>query len=326
MTKRERVYAALRGEPVDRVPVALWRHFPEDDQTAEGLAKAVADWQTHFDFDFVKVTPTSGYPIEDWGAEFVYRGNDHGTRDTISRPVRERDDWQSIQPLDVSQGVWGREVEAIRLLRQRLDPDVPMIQTIFSPTYTVKNLAEGDRFIRDLRAYPQDIHSVLKVVTETTIAMATACLEAGADGIFFATQLACSQWLTRDEYETFGVPYDRQVIAAVRDQTDFILLHIHGEDIYFDLLAGYPVEAVNWHDRRTWPSLAQARDIFSGCLVGGLNEEETLKTGRPEEVAGQVRDAIAQTGGRSHIIGAGCVTPIVAPEANVRAARQAVEG
>ena len=38
MSKWERVEAALAGEAVDRPPVSLWQHFPEQDQTAEALA------------------------------------------------------------------------------------------------------------------------------------------------------------------------------------------------------------------------------------------------------------------------------------------------
>ena len=31
MTKRKRVQAALSGEPVDRIPISFWRHFPDLD-------------------------------------------------------------------------------------------------------------------------------------------------------------------------------------------------------------------------------------------------------------------------------------------------------
>ena len=31
LSKRERVDAALKGEPVDRVPVAAWRHFLDEE-------------------------------------------------------------------------------------------------------------------------------------------------------------------------------------------------------------------------------------------------------------------------------------------------------
>jgi uroporphyrinogen decarboxylase len=38
MSKTERLKAVLAGQPVDRVPVAFWRHWPGDDQGPESLA------------------------------------------------------------------------------------------------------------------------------------------------------------------------------------------------------------------------------------------------------------------------------------------------
>ena len=53
MNKVERLQATLRGEPVDRVAVALWRHFPVDDQAPDTLAAATVEWQAQYDFDLV---------------------------------------------------------------------------------------------------------------------------------------------------------------------------------------------------------------------------------------------------------------------------------
>ena len=39
MTKRERVMAALRGAPVDRVPLAFWLHNFATENSAKGLAE-----------------------------------------------------------------------------------------------------------------------------------------------------------------------------------------------------------------------------------------------------------------------------------------------
>ncbi len=39
MSKRERLEAAIRGERPDRTPVALWRHFPGDDQNPGGAGR-----------------------------------------------------------------------------------------------------------------------------------------------------------------------------------------------------------------------------------------------------------------------------------------------
>ena len=51
------------------------------------------------------------------------------------------------------------------------------------------------------------------------------------------------------------------------------MVHIHGEDIYFEQVSKYPVQIVNWHDRETSPSLAQAQKTFKGVLCGGLAEK-----------------------------------------------------
>ena len=102
-------------------------------------------------------------------------------------------------------------------------------------------------------------------------------------------------------------------------------LHIHGEQVMFDLLADYPVHVVNWHDRETPPPLQGGQAVVRGAVLGGLRQWETMLRGTPTDVEREVQDAIKQTGGQRLILGTGCVTPITAPWANLRAARRAVE-
>ena len=42
MTNRENVIAAVRGEPVDRVPAGFWLHFPEDCFYGDGVS--LVEW------------------------------------------------------------------------------------------------------------------------------------------------------------------------------------------------------------------------------------------------------------------------------------------
>lgn len=65
MTKRERLQGAIDGKVVDHPPVALWRHFPGDDQDPDELAASIIAFQRQYDFDFVKVTPDGSYSIRD---------------------------------------------------------------------------------------------------------------------------------------------------------------------------------------------------------------------------------------------------------------------
>src|SRR6266849_4403360 len=117
MDKRERLQATLHGEPVDRVAVALWRHFPVDDQDPEALAAATVEWQEQYDFDLVKVTPASSFCLKDWGAEDQWTGNPEGTREYTNRVIQRLEDWMVLKGLDSHQGHLGRQLQALGLIR-----------------------------------------------------------------------------------------------------------------------------------------------------------------------------------------------------------------
>ena len=102
------------------------------------------------------------------------------------------------------------------------------------------------------------------------------------------------------------------------------MLHIHGENVMFDAVADYPVQAVNWHDRETPPSLREALIRFPGALVGGLNRRGTMVGGTPDDVRREAQDALEQTGGRRFILGTGCVLFLTTPVGNIRAVREVV--
>lgn len=325
MNKKQRLLAAIHGEYPDRIPVALWRHFPIHDLTADGLAQAVVDWQATYDWDFVKVTPASGYAVEDWGAGFVDRGNREGTREYARRVIKQPRDWEMLWPLDVTEGMLGRQLQSLRLIRARLGPDMHIFQTFFSPLALARNLAGDALFFSHLRTHPDALGRGLAVIADTHARFAQECLRAGADSVFFATQTATRDLLSEAEYEEFGIPFDRHVLGAVAGTAEVMLLHMHGLNIMFSLLArAYPVHILNWHDRRTAPSLAEARLRTHLALMGGINEWQTLAAGTPEQVEGEVRDAVRQTGGRRYVVGAGCVIPIDTPDANLRAIRRAL--
>lgn len=323
MTKRERVYAALDGKPVDRPPVALWRHFPQDDQRAETLAQAHAAFQKAFDWDFLKVTPASGYYGDDWGLRASYRPNREGIRQYTDRPIKKETDWPKLRRLDVTTGTHGRELKVLRQIRKAL-PDDLILATIFSPLTIARTLAGETALLRYLRDSVDETHEGLDIIAEATGQFAAECLAAGADGLFFATQCASTGYMTIEEYEEFGRPYDLRVLDAAR-AAEIALLHIHGERIMFEQLTDYPVHALNWHDRRTPPTLKEAREQYSGTIAGGVDGMDTIGKAPADKAVAEVKDAIAQTGGKRLIVTAGCVIPIDAPEANLRAVRQAVE-
>ncbi|HET7874071.1 MAG TPA: uroporphyrinogen decarboxylase family protein [Methylomirabilota bacterium] len=324
MTKRERVLAALDRKPVDRPPLSFWRHAPEVDHTAPGLARAMLDFQQRWDLDFIKVMSSGVYCVEDWGCKVAYAGSPNGAKECTEHAVKSAADWARIKPLDPGTGALGRELEAVRLIAQGRADDVPVLHTLFSPLTIARKLS-GERLTRDLREHPKVVLQALEAISETLVRYAGAAVEAGADGFFVATQTSSPEVISADDKARFGLLHLRQVLESLAGKSGFILLHIHGKDIYFDRLADLPVHALNWHDRVTPPTLAQAQQRFRGAVVGGLSEWRTLRTGTPAAAEAEAEDAIAQTGGVGVIVAPGCVLPLDTPDVNLEAVVKAVK-
>ena len=325
MTHRERLERVLAGEAPDRPPVALWRHFPVDDQTPEGLAAATLAFQRTYDFDLVKVTPASSFCLKDWGVEDAWRGAPEGTRDYTRRVIHRPEDWLRLRPLDPRAGYLGAQLTCLRILVRELAPHTPVIQTIFSPLAQAKNLVGPEALLVHLRRYPDAVHAGLQVIAESTLRFVEAVRETGVDGVFYAVQHARYGLLSEDEFRAFGRAYDLPVLEAAQGLW-LNVVHLHGEQVMFDLVADYPAAVLNWHDRETPPSLAEGQQRFAGAVCGGLRRWDTLVLGDPAAVEREARDAIEATGGRRFILGTGCVVPTLAPRANLLAARRAVEG
>jgi uroporphyrinogen decarboxylase len=313
-----RIEAAVAGQPVDRAPVALWKHFPHDDQDAGKLAARTLEWQRAWDFDLVKFMPSGTYGVEDWGAKTAFEGAENGARVVTEPGVRRAEEWPRLARLDPARGVLGAQNAALAQAAKALKGSVPILQTVFSPLTTARKL-RGEGLLEDLRSRPDAVEAGLRVITDVTIAFSEAALKAGAHGLFFATQLATTDVLGAEEYQRFGCRFDLEVFAGVAGKTRMNMLHLHGVNLMFDLLADYPVDLVNWHDRLTPPDLRNGMKKIRGAVIGGVEESRFLVSASADEVRAQVRDAIAQTGGRRLVVGPGCVAAIAAPEGNIRA-------
>jgi len=323
ISHRERLRACLTGETLDRPPVALWRHSPVDDQSPEILAAATLHWQRTYDFDFVKVTPASSFCLKDWGVEDVWEGHTEGTRRYTKRVITRSEDWSRLPELGPSAPHLAGQLACLRFIKQGLDPETPFIQTVFSPLAQAKNLAGNDTLIEHLRLYPEAVMRGLEIIARSTRRFVSAALETGIDGIFYAVQHAQASLLSLEEYKTFGLPFDQQVLEPANSSW-LNILHLHGKDIHFSLLSSFFFPVVNWHDRETTPSLAEAQRMFQGVVCGGMRQD-TLVYRDQAEVREEARDAIEQTRGRRFILSTGCVVPVIAPHGNILASRHCEE-
>ena len=323
-TKLERLQAVVAGEVADRLPVALWRHFPVDDQDPHTLAEATLAFQREYDFDLIKVTPASSFCVRDWGVGDRWEGNPEGTRRYVQRAVSQPGDWSAIRALPPDSPSLQRQLECLRQVIAGVNDGAPVLQTVFSPLAQAKNLAGESVLLEHLHSSPAQVLEGLETITRTTLAFLESARALGISGIFYALQHASYRFFDRAGYARFGEPYDLRVLEAASG-LGLNLLHLHGEAVMFGLAEEYPVQIVNWHDRETPPSLAEARGRVRGAVCGGLQRGATMVLGDPAAVGREAGEAIRSVGGRGLLLGTGCVTPVHAPRANLLAARRSVE-
>lgn len=317
--KFDRIKAAVEGEELDEIPVSVWWHFPERDLDAQSLCRMQLAFQRRFDPDLMKICPSGGYPSVAFGAEIEYYGSPTGAARTKVPKIRSAEDWAAIEELDVQDGILGEMLGAVECIGEALEGRVPFIQTVFSPL-TICLKIGGNRLLQDLRSESEAVEEALDVISKTMAEFARANLDAGASGLFFATQMATRDRLSEDEYRRFGMRYDLLVLKAVQRRAFFNVVHIHGENIIFDLIAeNYPTDALNWHDQRTPPSLAEASTWFPGALLGGIDERNILVKGTEGDIEAMVKDSVKSVSGRRLILAPGCVIPLEAPESNIDA-------
>jgi uroporphyrinogen decarboxylase len=325
MEKRERLEKTIAGEPTDRVPVALWRHWPGDDQRAADLARSSVEFQKMYDWDFVKVTPSSSFCVTDYGAQDQWEGSLEGTRVYTRRTIERTLDWTAIRALDPMRGALGRQQDALRLICDEFGEEVPVIQTIYSPLAQAEFIAGKDTLIRHMRTQPDRVHSGLSILTDSTLRFLESLKRLPIAGIYFAIEHASYAIMSEDEYKTFGLPYDRKILEVLPAKWWLNVTHLRGDLPMFKFAHELKAQVINWQDQESEPTLAQGKTLFDGAMCGGLAQWDHIHQGTPTAIREAARAAIHETNGRRLILSTGCNTLITSPLSNLRAVREAVE-
>src|SRR5437588_333922 len=131
MTKRERVMAALRGAPVDRVPVSLWLHNFATENSAETLTAETLRLARRFDWDFLKPQSRAQCFAEMWGLRYA-PSRERATPYTVTQaPLATAADLRRLEPADARTGALGEQLQALHAIRKAVGIETPIIWTVF---------------------------------------------------------------------------------------------------------------------------------------------------------------------------------------------------
>lgn len=316
MNKRERVYAALEGEAVDQVPLSLWRHFHKQDQTPTGLASATLAFYQRYNLDLIKLTPNVYYAVKDWGVSVATPRDDNTPPHVKKTVIKKPEDWRSLSTLSARDGAYGDMLRSLELVTEQLgETDAPVLMPIYSPLTLAYQMA-GKALLDHLNNHPTDVHIGLATIAETTSRFADSALAAGADGIFFTSELSHAGVLTEDLCQAFVVRYDLIALERVGTQPVPLILCLQGANIFFTTANQYPAHAISWDTNQGNPSLSEALALTNKTLITGLDETQ-LEQSNPATIQEAAQAIIQQTGGKRLILAPTSVISVTTPHENL---------
>ena len=317
---RERIQAIIAGEKPDRFAASFWRHFYHMEHHAEGTVEAMHWFQKEFDWDVMKINPRANYHVQDWGLKLDYSHDEHTKHTKSNYPITNADDWLKIKPLKPGARVVAEHLEVVAQLRKKCGKDLPILMTVFTPLAIAGRMVEDNQMLADhLRSHPDNVHAALRAITDTFREYASELRNAGADGLFYATtQWGADNLITWEEYQTFGIPYDKELLAGAEEDA-INLLHVCESSNFLRQLADekwYGCQLINWDSADpTNPPIDKALDLLAGhAIVGGVEHRGWLLHSNPEEIGYKIEELKEQFDPSRVILGPGCSLP---PETNL---------
>lgn len=324
MSKRERVFAALRREEVDRVPVSAWWHDYSREWSADELAASTLEAYRKYDWDFIKVNPRFCYYAEPWGTTYTRFDDRMPTPNKVA--VNDESDLDKITPVDGKEGAFAEHIEVLRLIAGDLGGEAPFVQTVFSPMATLSRITGDTAAVRSMLDHAaQDVDKALGIIAKALIQYSRACLEAGAAGIFYAgVEWGSAEFISGQEYERFCKPYDTRILESVAD-APFNVLHVCRDNNHLMRSLDYPAAAFHWDNYGDGnPSLADVLNNSDKAVMGGVDHKRTMRRGEPADVGVQAEEALMETRGQRFLLAPNCSIDPSSPETNLLALVEAV--
>ncbi len=303
MNKIKRVQTVLRGEIPDRVPAGFWFHFPESQAHGKESVKAHLEYYRKADLDFLKIM------------------NEHPYRVPIE--IKNPADWRKIRPAPIDSSFFQAQLDEIKMITDELGGECLTTTTLFN-SFSSGNHAADHLVSEHLKADPESVNIGLATIAESLAEFALACLEAGADGIYFSAQGGEADRFEESIFIKYIKPHDLTVLNAVKDQGELNIVHICRDNIRLHLYANYPGNVINW--AATAPHnvpLTAGKSLFNRTILGGLDNRGVIVNGAPVEIEETVHQTINDFGPRHLIIGADCTLPADTDIDNIRTAIQA---
>lgn len=327
MTSRERFTAAIKGEPVDRLPVIsvcqhatyeqmekLDSYWPDALHDAKLMARLASGAHSILGFDAVRIPFCQTHEAEAFGA-VLKNGGKTGLPSIDEHPNHVGDTVEFPEDF-LSRGRIPKLIEAIKILKDTVGDKAIVMGGIIGPFSIGSMFVEVTDFLMASFKKPDSIVPFIELGERAGTMLAKAMIDAGADVIVVEDMMASLDMISPKIYRQLAAPYSKKQFEQLSVPT---IIHICGklDNIMVDI-AKTGCTAISVEPVVNVPAALEKfkAEGITTPLIGGVDPVHTLFSGGADQVKQEVKDAIAK--GFS-MLSPGCAVPPATNTANLTA-------
>ena len=325
MTSKERIYAILRGDAVDRAAVTpifmswaanfIGRTYRDYYLDGDVLVDSQLAVTRAFGIDQISAISDPWRESSAYGMEFDYPEEGVGKPSGIL--LKSEDDLAKLKGVDMRKGERTKQrIESVRRMADEIGRTHSVLGWAEGPFAEYADLRGVEAAMLDLIDRPGFFVEAGQVIIENEITFAVAQAKAGADMIGIGD--AAASLISPNAYKELVLPLERKLFSAIHEAGATVKLHICGNirnHVAFMAQSGADIIDVDW-----MVPLDEARELGGPevTLCGNFDPVAVLLEGSAEDVAEAARQCL-KAGGERFILMPGCEVPPDTAEENIRA-------
>ena len=330
MTSLERCQAAIRHQPVDRVPVDLHNFMmtvaglslPPEKLFTDGalLGRAqLAAWE-RFGHDMLLVENGTAALAESCGCTVTYLP---GTAPIIEKPfitdfaqvagLKLPDPWNSPLSravLDATRYLLGEIGDRVFVMGRADQGPFDLACLLFGPVNLMTEMAAGEN--------DEGIFALLEFTSDCYIQYARIFKELGCPGTSIGEAQCSPDVISPRMYEKYCLPYGRKVVNALQADDFSLAYHTCGNTTrIIDKMADTGAHILEF-DYKCDKAVAKRATAGRSTLLGPIDPSGVLHEGMVDDVERACREALEVLApGGGFILGPGCALPATTPPENI---------
>ena len=325
MTSKERIYATLAGESVDRLAVTpifmawaanfIGRTYRDYYLDGDVLVDAQLAVIRAFGIDQISAISDPWREASAYGMKFEY------PQEGVGKPagvlLKGEDDLAKLDGVDMCKARRTKQrIASVRRMTKEIGDTHSVLGWVEGPFAEYADLRGVEAAMLDLIDRPDYFKQAGEAIIENEIKFAVAQVKAGADMVGVGDSAA--SLISPNAYKEFVLPLEKKLFNAIHQAGAAVKLHICGNirnHVQYMAQSEADIIDVDWMAPLGHARAAAGPDV---TLCGNFDPTAVLLQGTPEGIA-EAAGACIKAGGRKFILMPGCEVPPATPEENIRA-------